>query len=275
MRRFEVTPGDSAIILGQPHGGTDVPDEIFRRLNMRGQELADTDWHIDRLYAGLLPGATIVRSHIHRYVIDANRDPGGVTLYPGQNTTGLCPTTDFDGRPIWRAGQEPSQDEIMARRELYHAPYHAALAEQIDRVKARHGFAIVYDCHSIRSHIPFLFDGTLPVFNIGTNDAKTCDPLIEKITAEICALAPAYDYVLNGRFKGGWTTRHYASPESGVHTIQMEVSQRAYMNEAMPRDYLPGRAKSVRPVLAAILENLDELARSGKLAPQRRPHGRP
>ncbi len=267
MSVFSFIKGDSSIILGQPHGGTDVPDQIFRRLNERGRELADTDWHMERLYRGLLPGATIVYSNIHRYVIDANRDPGGASLYKGQNTTALCPVTDFDGKAIWRAGQEPSDDEIAARRQAFHAPYHQALGEQIERVKARHGVAILYDCHSIRSTIPFLFDGKLPVFNIGTNDGRTCHKSIEKLSVDICAGAKNYDSVANARFKGGWTTRYYARPESGVHTIQMELAQRAYMNEAAPWNYLADRAKSVRPVLAKMLKKLDEFARSGNLCP--------
>ena len=111
--------------------------------------------------------------------------------------------------------------EIEARRLAYHAPYHAALAAALERAKAQHGFAILYDCHSIRSTIPFLFDGTLPDFNTGTNMGTTCDPAIEDIVVTACAAAEGYSSVLNGRFKGGWTTRHYGHPEEGLHAIQM------------------------------------------------------
>ena len=186
MSVFNLHEGDSPIILGQPHGGTDIPEDLVSRLNDTGKAREDTDWHITRLYDGLLQGATIVASSIHRYVIDCNRDPAGVSLYPGQNTTSLCPLTSFDGTPIWQEGQEPSEDEILARREAFHAPYHAALKEQIERVIDRHGVAILYDCHSIRSDIPFLFEGQLPVFNIGTNLGETCDAAIERITTDIC-----------------------------------------------------------------------------------------
>ncbi|WP_295049926.1 N-formylglutamate amidohydrolase [uncultured Paracoccus sp.] len=173
----EVVAGDSPVILGLPHTGTWLPEAIRARLNDRGQALADTDWHIHRLYDGLLPGATTVRATFHRYVIDANRGPDDASLYPGQNTTGLVPLTDFDGRPIWT--DDPAADDIADRIARFHTPYHAALAAQIDRVRARHGVAILYDCHSIRSHIPFLFDGTLPDFNIGTAGGTTCDPRIQ------------------------------------------------------------------------------------------------
>ena len=265
MNVFEVIEGGSPIILGQPHGGTHVPAELSARLNERGKELSDTDWHINRLYDGLIDGVTVVRSNIHRYVIDANRDPSGVSLYPGQNTTSLCPTTDFDGQDIWEAGQAPSDDETMARCAAFHAPYHVALAKQIARVQAKHGVAILYDCHSIRSNIPHLFEGQLPVFSIGTDNGQTCRSSIQEAVHDICLAAPDHDTILNGRFRGGWTTRHYAQPSKGVHTIQMELAQRAYMDESAPWNYRTDRADTLRPVLGHILEKLDQIARSGVL----------
>ncbi|UWQ04811.1 N-formylglutamate deformylase [Aliiroseovarius crassostreae] len=265
MNVFDVLRGDSPIVLGQPHGGTFVPEEIHARLNANGQALADTDWHITRLYDGLLDGATVVRSNIHRYVIDANRDPEGVSLYPGQNTTTLVPLTDFDGQEIWDEGQHPSEDEVEDRRQTYHAPYHAALQAELDRVRDRHGVAILFDCHSIRSQIPFLFDGVLPDFSIGTNLGATCAPTIEAATLAVCADADGYSSVTNGRFKGGWTTRHYGQPETGIHAIQMELAQRTYMDEAAPWTYRTDRADRLRPHLKTILNNLHNLALSGAL----------
>jgi N-formylglutamate amidohydrolase len=169
---IEVTQGSSPLVLGLPHTGTEVPAEVAKDLNERGLGLADTDWHIHDLYADLVEGVTTVRTPIHRYVIDVNRDPAGVSLYPGQNTTTLVPLTDFDGNPIWT--REPDEVEIARRRETYHAPYHAALTAEMERVAGIHGFAILYDCHSIRGDIPFLFDGRMPDFNVGTNLGTTC-----------------------------------------------------------------------------------------------------
>jgi N-formylglutamate deformylase len=262
---FDVMRGDSPVVLAQPHGGTFVPDDLMRRLNVVGQGLADTDWHITQLYDGLLKGATVVKSNVHRYVIDANRDPEGASLYPGQNTTTLCPLTDFDGLDIWQDNQAPSEDEIEARRLAYHAPYHSALADELARIKAKHGVAILYDCHSIRSEIAFLFDGVLPVFNIGTNMGATCAPEIEQAVHAQCAAAKTYDTVLNGRFKGGWTTRHYGQPEDAVHAIQMETAQRGYVTETPPWSYQSDRATALRSVLGGVLNSLDKLARSGAL----------
>ena len=267
MTPFEVVEGSGPIVLGQPHGGTWMPDDLTARLNETGRALTDADWRIARLYEDLLPGATVVRARFHRYVIDANRDPGGASLYPGRNTTGLCPVTDFDGRPIWREGEAPSEDEVEARRGAWHAPYHAALAERVERARARHGVAILWDCHSIRSVIPFLFEGRLPVLNIGTDDGATCAPEVEASVVAACDAAEGLDAVLNGRFKGGWTTRHHGRPQDGVHAIQMETAQRAYLAaEAAPWAYDPGTAEPLRAVLRRALSDLDRLARSGALA---------
>jgi formiminoglutamase len=253
---IEVTRGDSPLVLGLPHTGTEVPAGIWDKLNENGQGLADTDWHIYDLYAGLVEGVTTVRTPIHRYVIDANRDPAGVSLYPGQNTTTLVPTTDFDGTPIWREGHEPDEAEITRRRDSYHAPYHAALEAELERVKAIHGYAILYDCHSIRGDIPFLFEGRLPDFNTGTNLGTTCDPAIEAMVVARCEAAEGYTSVLNGRFKGGWTTRHYGRPAEGFHAIQMELAQATYCQESPPWSYEPARADRLRAHLTDILTDL-------------------
>ena len=261
MNPFEIRRGSSPVILGLPHTGTFVPPEIAARLNEEGSRLRDTDWHIERLYDGLLPDATTVRATFHRYVIDANRDPEGVSLYPGQNTTGLVPETDFDNQPIWQDGQGPTPDDIAARLEAYHAPYHAALAAEIARVTALHGTAILYDCHSIRSVVPFLFEGVLPDFNVGTSGGTTCDPRVEAATIQACRRARLYTSVLDGRFKGGWTTRRYGRPKEGVHAIQMEIAQVSYLaSEAAPFAYDDEKAARLRAVLGPLLVALEALA---------------
>jgi formiminoglutamase len=258
---FETHQGTSPVILAFPHTGTDVPVDIWERLNNNGRILADTDWHIHKLHDGLLPEVTTVRATFHRYVIDANRDPAGISLYPGQNTTGLIPQTDFDGKAIWKDGQAPTEADIASRLAGFHAPYHAALAAEIARVKAIHGVAIVYDCHSIRSHIPFLFEGQLPDFNVGTDMGRTCDKAIEATTFEACAKAEGYTSILNGRFKGGWTVRHYGRPETGVHAIQMELAQISHLaSEAPPFAYDEDKAARLRVPLKDILHRIAALA---------------
>ncbi|MEB8386998.1 N-formylglutamate deformylase [Rhodobacteraceae bacterium KMM 6894] len=256
MINIDITQGSSPLVLGLPHTGTYLPESCAVRLNDRGLAMADTDWHIHTLYDGLVPDVTTVRTPIHRYAIDANRDPGGASLYPGQNTTGLCPLTDFDGHSIYKKGAEPDDAEVERRRVKYHAPYHAALVAELNRVHALHGFAILYDCHSIRSHIPFLFDGKLPDFNVGTNVGTTCDTTIESVVTQICEQADGYTSILNGRFKGGWTTRHYGRPSEGFHAIQMELAQSTHIHESPPWDIIPQRAERLRTHLTTILTSL-------------------
>ncbi|PYB77597.1 N-formylglutamate deformylase [Rhizobium wuzhouense] len=261
MTVVDVVKGSSPVILGLPHTGTHVPPEIWARLNENGRLIADTDWYIETLYDGLLPGATMVRATFHRYVIDANRDPDGVSLYPGQNTTGLVPTTDFDGLPIWQDGAEPREADTADRVAAFHGPYHAALQAEIDRVKAIHGVAILYDCHSIRSKIPFLFEGILPDFNIGTDGGRTCDISIEQAAVEAATAAEGYTSVLNGRFKGGWTTRHYGRPDNGVHAIQMELAQSTHLaTEAPPFAYDAEKAERLRIHLKTMLTRIEAIA---------------
>ncbi len=261
MGVFEVEQGSSPVILAFPHTGTDVPTDIWEKLNDTGKILADTDWHIHRLYDGLLPGVTTVRALFHRYVIDANRDPSGQSLYPGQNTTGLVPDTDFDGKPIWQDGQGPDANEVARRQQQFHAPYHAALQAEIERVKALHGVAVLYDCHSIRSHIPFLFDGKLPDFNIGTDNGTTCDPRVEQAVVDVCEKADGFTSVLNGRFRGGWTTRHYSDKANNIHTIQMELAQSSHLaRETSPFDYDPAHAAPLRAHLKTILQHIEKIA---------------
>jgi formiminoglutamase len=269
MAPVEVVQGDLPLILSFPHTGTYLPTEVAERLNANGRLLADTDWHVHRLYDGLLEGVTTVRATFHRYVIDANRDPGGASLYPGQNTTGLIPETDFDGQPIWQAGREPQAADIAAMLRDFHTPYHAALNTEIERVSTRHGFAVLYDCHSIRSTIPYLFEGRLPDLNIGTVDGASCDPHLEAKVAELASGAAGYTAVLNGRFKGGWTTRHRGRPVEGVHAIQMELAQSTYLKaEAPPFAFDPVRAELLRQPLHAILTALVELAPQLPLIPR-------
>lgn len=259
MKPVTIHRGDGPIVLGLPHTGSYIPDQIYAQLNDRGRELRDTDWHIDTIYDGLLDGVTTVRATFHRYVIDANRDPSGSSLYPGHNTTALVPETDFDGENI--RAHPATEAEIEYLKAAFHTPYHTALAAELERVRARHGIVILYDCHSIRTRIPFLFAGILPDFNIGTNRGKSCAPIIEQAVHALCARADGYTSIVNGRFKGGFTTRHYGQPEINQHAIQMELAQSTYLSaEKAPWIYDPDRVRRLRAQLALILEQLAELA---------------
>ncbi len=216
-------------------------------------DLPDTDWHVPRLYGfAEALDVTWVEAKMSRYIIDLNRDPSGATLYPGQNSTGLCPVQAFEGPPIWRVGTAPDSEEIERRTRAYFTPYHRALAAQIERVKARHGFAVLYDCHSIRAAIPRLFEGQLPTLNLGTNSGNSCAADLETSLNTILQKS-GFDHVTNGRFKGGWITRHYGQPEQNVQAIQMEIAQHAYMEEQMPWVWKAESAQVLQAALAQVL----------------------
>jgi N-formylglutamate amidohydrolase len=237
-----------------PHGGRSIPPDIAERMTDRARGVPDTDWWIERLYgfASSL-NASVVRTDISRYVIDVNRDPSGNSLYPGQANTALCPLETFDGEPLYRAGAEPGESEIAARKSTFFEPYHKALGELIERARATHGYALLFDCHSIRSAIARLFPGRLPVFNIGVNGGKSCAEELARAVSGACAADPEHDFVVDGRFKGGWITRRYGDPERGVHALQMELAQRAYMLEEPPWTYDEAKAQKLRQVLRRAL----------------------
>jgi formiminoglutamase len=267
---LELTRGDEPLVVSIPHTGTGIPDEFADRLASPWLSRKDTDWHVERLYNFVHDlGATVLRTTISRTVIDVNRNPSGVSLYPGMATTELCPTTTFDGQPLYESRCEPTAEEIAARRATYFDPYQAALADEITRLRAAHGRVVVYDCHSIRSVIPRLFEGELPFFNIGTDSGRSCDPrlttAIEKVADET-----GQSRVTNGRFKGGYITRHYGNPTDGVHAVQMELAMRSYLREPVgpvgktnwPPVYDHSFAAPMRDALRRVFEACLAFARS-------------
>ncbi len=260
MKLVEVKQGTLPVVLAIPHTGTFVPKEIFNTFATTGKQLADTDWNIHRLYDGLVPDATVVRALFHRYVIDPNRDPFGSSLYTNEKTTTLCPVTTFNGEPIYLPGQEPDDREIALRRNQYFMPYHREIELALKKVQSQYGFAVLYDCHSIRSRIPNLFPSRLPDFNIGTNNSTSCHPAMEHEVCTICEESANFTTVVNGRFRGGWTTRHYGKPVNGIHAIQMELAQSTYMLEEPPWTYDETKAEILRHELKRILDSLVSLA---------------
>ncbi|MDE1907497.1 MAG: N-formylglutamate deformylase, partial [Rhodospirillales bacterium] len=248
------------LILSIPHAGVEIPNEFAGAFVSDWLARKDADWHLPELYSfAETLDATIIAANISRSVIDLNRDPSGASLYPGQATTGLCPVETFDGEPLYKASL-PDDAEIARRREHYFLPYHNALQAEIARVHALHGRVVLYDCHSIRSHVPRLFEGELPQFNIGTNGGKSCGADLQNAVREICAQS-GLSYVVNGRFKGGWITRHYGAPARNIHAIQMELGCRGYMEEPLPVNMAnwPNVLKNpapVQPVLETILKGL-------------------
>jgi N-formylglutamate deformylase len=252
---FRLRRGPGALIVSMPHAGTFVPHSAGHRFEDIAALRPDTDWHMPRLYDFLdaLGATTIVATH-SRYVVDVNRPPGGENLYPGRDTPRLCPVDTFDSRPLYRAGAEPTQQEIDARVASVWVPYHRALEREITRVRGEHGVAVLWDAHSIVSRAPRLFEGRLSDFNLGTADDASCDPALSRELLLSLQRHKEFTAVLNGRFKGGYITRRYGRPKDGVHAVQLEMSQCLYMDEAPPYAFREDLAARIRPILRDQLE---------------------
>lgn len=252
---FRLHRGAVPLLVSIPHMGTEIPTALRGDYVERALEVEDADWHLDRLYdfAQAL-GASVLQPSVARYVIDLNRPPDDAPMYPGASNTELCPSRFFDGDPLYREGFALSSREKLRRRETWWAPYHQALREELDRLKARHGYALLWDAHSIRAEIPWLFEGRLPDLNIGTAGGNSADASIAEAVVQAAARHPEVTHVLNGRFKGGYITRHYGKPAEHVHAVQLEMCQYLYMREAPPWNYEAQSAARIQPVVREMVE---------------------
>jgi N-formylglutamate deformylase len=254
---FALHQGTAPLLVSLPHDGTHVPADIAARLADSARRVPDTDWHVSRLYAFAREmGASILVPKHSRYVIDLNRSEDDVSLYPGQNATGLCPIVQFSGEPVYRDGLTPTPDEIRARIERYWRPYHDALRGEIARIRGLHGRVLLWEGHSIRSVVPFLFEGRLPDFNIGTANGASCSPEVQSRIADALAAQNDYSHIVNGRFKGGHITRHYGRPSEGIDAVQLELAQLNYMDEesfVYDETKAEGLQRAVRRVIEAAI----------------------
>lgn len=255
---FTLTRRRSPLLVSMPHCGTHLPPVMKSRLTPAALALPDTDWHMPELYDFLegLDASVIVASH-SRYYIDLNRDPDSKSLYPGADTTELCPTTTFAREQIYQSGQAPTLAEIEERREAVWRPYHAAIAEELANLRAEHGYALLWDAHSIKSEVPRFFEGRLPDLNLGTGGGSSAHVDLLDLLGAVARDAEeslGYSHAINGRFKGGYITRYHGRPRMGVHAVQLELSQITYMDEAAPYGFRADLAAQVRPVLAGLLQ---------------------
>ena len=252
MELFKFSAGTAPLLVSMPHTGTHIPDWLAPRLSVPARSLPDTDWHLERLYdfLGALGASVLVATH-SRYVVDLNRPPDNANLYPGQDTTGIVPLDTFHLEPLYLAGFPPSEDEVAERIRTYWQPYHERLRKALAEIKAKHGYALLWDAHSIFSVLPRFFKGRLPDLNLGTADGKSCAPGIGEALAKT---VEGYSVALNGRFKGGYITRHYGDPVNSVHAVQLELSEVNYMDEKAPYRFVESKARQLRPQLKTLLE---------------------
>lgn len=246
--------GRVPLLVSMPHIGTDIPDSLRARYVPRALAVEDTDWHLPRLY-DFLPtmGASVLSAQFSRYVIDLNRPPDDAPMYPGASNTELCPTRFFTGEALYLPGMEPAPEERAARRSSYWQPYHDALAGEVARLKAEFGYVLLWDAHSIRSEIAWLFEGRLPDLNIGTASGASAHATLTDAVVNACTSYPQFSTAVNGRFKGGYITRHYGYPEDNIHAVQLEMCQSLYMQESSPFAYAEERSRRIAPLLQQMI----------------------
>jgi len=251
---FDFTPGTAPLLVSFPHAGTEIPDALAARMTPDALQRADVDWHLPRLYDFVRAlGASTIAARFARHVIDLNRPPQDESLYPGQDVTGLLPLDTFRKQPLYRPGAAPTAAEAEQRRATYWQPYHDALRAELARLRALHGSVVLWDAHSIASVLPRFFDGKLPDLNLGTAAGVSCAPAIQAAVEAEMGAQTHYTHVSNGRFKGGYITRHYGDPENGIHALQLEMCQSTYMDETAPFAYRAALAEKVQPLLQRML----------------------
>ena len=257
--------GSTPLVVSFPHVGTEIAPDIGARLVARALEAEDTDWHLETLYAFVRElGASTLVPRYSRYCIDLNRPPENTPMYAGANNTELCPTRAFSGEAIYREGMAPDDAEVARRLHAYWRPYHDALADELARLKAVHGHALLFDAHSIKSELPWLFDGRLPDLNLGTASGESCGAPLRDALAGVLGSQSRYTHALDGRFKGGYITRRYGRPHEGVQAVQLEMAWRCYMKESPPYAIDEALASGVRPLLRQLIETM--LARGAPAA---------
>ena len=254
---FTLHPGRTPLLISLPHVGTELPDDLRPRLAARALQVEDTDWHLARLYDFAREmGAGLLLPRWSRYVVDLNRPRENTPMYPGVNNTGLCPARFFTGEPLYLDGQQPAADEVAQRVQRHWQPYHRALADELARLRAVHGHAVLFDGHSIKSELPWLFDGQLWDLNLGTADGASCAPSLQAALAGLLQGQQRYSQVVNGRFKGGFITRHHGRPADGIHAVQLEMCWRCYMDEHAPYAWNGARAAEVQPLLRQLVQSM-------------------
>ncbi len=257
MATFELLKGTRPLLISMPHQGTQLCEAMMGQVTPIAKTLADTDWHLKELYDfARHMGASLIWPHYSRYVIDLNRPADNSNLYPGANSTALCPTSTFASEPIYLPGCDPRETEVERRLEQYWQPYHSALQNELARIKAQCGVAVLFEAHSIRSVVPRLFEGQLPDLSIGTSSGASCNTDLQRAIEQSISNQNKYSTAVNQRFKGGYITRAYGQPSLGVHAVQLELTQHCYMNEDFPFTYLPERANNIQPVLEQLVSTL-------------------
>ena len=254
---YTLHQGCSPLLVSVPHAGRELPPALSNRMVPRALEVEDTDWHVEKLYNFVKDlGASFLVPRFSRYLVDLNRPPEDLPMYAGANNTSICPTTFFNGDPLYVLDQIPDRLEVNEKIKNYWQPYHDSIAAELTRLRALHGYAILFDGHSIRREVPWLFEGSLPDLNLGTVNGLSCESSLRECCVDVLNRQTQFSHVTDGRFKGGYITRHYGRPTEGWHAVQMEMSWSSYLEESNPKQWDPFRAEPARVVLQSLLDAL-------------------
>jgi N-formylglutamate deformylase len=246
--------GTQPLLVSVPHVGRELPADQRQRYVERAFAFEDADWHLDQLYGFVQSlGASFIVPRYSRYLIDLNRPQEDAPMYPGVNNTELCPTHFFSGDALYRAGMAPDAHEVRRRVQAYWQPYHDALRGELERLRVAHGHVVLFDGHSIKSELPWLFEGRLPDLNLGTAAGESCAPGLRDALGRVLGAQAQFTHVVDGRFKGGHITRHYGQPDHGVHAVQLEMCWSCYMAEQPPFELDAARVARLAPVLQALV----------------------
>lgn len=237
------------LVLDSPHSGRDFPadfDAAVSEFDLREGE----DCYVDELYrpAAEAFGVALLAAQFPRTYLDPNRHRGDIDLdlieggvWPhehvpsGKSRIGkaLIWRTLDDGRAIY--ARRLKVDEVLARIERCHAPYHAALRSRLSETHSRFGAVYHINCHSMPAVGGKQGEGGAGVpraeFVLGDRDGTTCDPAFtEFVRATLAALG--YEVAVNDPYKGVELVKAYSDPRAGRHSLQVEINKKLYMDEA-------------------------------------------
>ena len=256
MEAFSFSAGETPLLVSMPHSGLALTPQVQSGLTEKALTLPDTDWHVPEVYSFLGElGVGRISANYSRYVIDLNRPLDDAPLYASK-TTGLFPSILFDESPVFKPACLPNKRHHQFCKENIWQPYHGKITEELECLKAKFGYAILFDAHSIAPETPMLFEGRLADFNFGNNNGEASS---QKWLQAASGVVPdgTYSRVSNGRFKGGYITRSFGNPKKNIHAIQLELSQACYLkNQSHPYSIDSNKLANLQAVLKQVIKTL-------------------
>ncbi len=262
--------GSGPVVVTIPHAGLEVPEVDAASLALSGRALLrDADLFVDDLARDIpAAGVPVVVGRISRYVLDLNRAPDDVDVevcpelgrLARPSPRGLCWRTTTDGVAVLR--RPLSAAEVRSRVARIHEPYHGAVRTLLAERRARFGFAILLDLHSM----PSRFETAKRRVDVvpGNLDNTSCAPdllraVVDHFVAARLTVRP------NDPYKGQYTTSFHGRPADGIHALQLEVNRDLYMDE---RTFTLQESEALRwrGLLVSLVQRLQTLRLPGAVS---------